>query len=93
MRLLILSMLLANATLMSAIDRASAQSPNSYPWCSRSGDRTNANVCYFRSKEECLRTTSGIGVLCFPSPYYHQPPTGRSSGRQSSERGVRAERR
>ena len=43
MRLLILSMLLANAALMSAIDPASAQSPTSYPWCSRLGDNTNVN--------------------------------------------------
>jgi Protein of unknown function (DUF3551) len=90
MRLLIISLVLANAALMGSIDPASAQSPTSYPWCSRGGDRTNTNICYFRSREECLRTTSGIGAFCFSSPYYRQP-AGRSSGRQ--ERGVRAEHR
>ena len=72
MRLLVLSMLLANAALMSAIDPASAQSPNSYPWCSRSGDRTNNNTCYFKSKEQCLTTTSGIGAFCFENPAYRR---------------------
>jgi Protein of unknown function (DUF3551) len=74
MRLLILSLLLANAVLMGAIDLASAQSPTSYPWCARSGDGTNTNTCYFTSKEECARTSSGIGVFCFQNPYYRQSP-------------------
>ena len=71
MRLLILSLVLVNAALMSV--PASSQSPTSYPWCSRSGDRTNANNCYFRSKEECQRTAAGIGALCFPNPYRTSP--------------------
>jgi hypothetical protein len=75
MRLLILfSLVLANAALMGATDPASAQSPNSYPWCSRSGDRSSANNCYFTSKEQCLQTASGIGVLCFENPSYRQSP-------------------
>ena len=69
MRLLILSVILANAALMSAADVASAQSPTSYPWCSRSADRTSNINCYFTSKEQCMRTISGIGAYCFPSPY------------------------
>ena len=74
MRLLILSLVLANAALTSAADPASAQSPTSYPWCSRSGDGTNTNTCYFTSKEECARTSSGIGVFCFENLYYRQSP-------------------
>ena len=74
MRLLILSLVLANAVLSSAADPASAQSPTSYPWCGRSGDNSNANYCYYASKEQCMRTMSGIGVFCFESPYYRQPP-------------------
>ena len=77
MRLLILSMLLANAALMSAIDPASAQSPTSYPWCSRLGDNTNVNNCYYTSKEQCARTISGIGAFCFPNPYFRGSPAGR----------------
>jgi hypothetical protein len=69
MRLLIFSLILANAALMSAADVASAQSPTSYPWCSRSADRTSNINCYFTSKEQCMRTISGIGAYCFPSPY------------------------
>jgi hypothetical protein len=49
MRLLILSLVLANAALMSAADVAAAQSPTSYPWCSRSPDRTSNINCYFRA--------------------------------------------
>jgi Protein of unknown function (DUF3551) len=74
MRVLILSLVLANAVLMSAADPASAQSPTSYPWCGRSGDNSNANYCYYASKEQCMRTMSGIGVFCFESPYYRQSP-------------------
>ena len=74
MRSLILSLVLANAALMSAADVASAQSPTSYPWCSRSSDRSSNINCYFTSKEQCQRTTSGIGAMCFPSPYYRQLP-------------------
>jgi len=77
MRLLILSLVLANAALMGATDPASAQSPTSYPWCSRSGDRTNTNVCYFTSKEQCMQTSSGIGVFCFQNPYYRRSPSAR----------------
>jgi Protein of unknown function (DUF3551) len=80
MRLLILSLVLANAALMSASVPASAQSPTSYQWCARSGDGTNTNSCYYTSKEQCARTSSGIGVFCFESPYYLQsPPDSRSA--------------
>jgi hypothetical protein len=84
MRLLILSLVLANAALMSVADPASAQSPTSYPWCSRSGDRDNYNSCYFTSKEQCQRTTSGIGAFCFENPYYKPSPSGRARTRQST---------
>ena len=69
MRSLILSLVLANAALLSAADVTSAQSPTTYPWCSRSSDRSSNITCYFTSKEQCQRTTSGIGAYCFPSPY------------------------
>jgi len=91
MRLLILSLVLANAALMNAIDPVLAQSPTTYPWCSRSGDRNNTNNCYFRSKEECQRTTAGIGSMCLPNPYVQQSPQGRSTGRRSSGRAYGTE--
>jgi Protein of unknown function (DUF3551) len=77
MRLLILPLILANAALMGATDPGSAQSPNSYPWCSRPPDRSSANNCYFTSKEQCQRTSSGIGVLCFENPSYRPSPAAR----------------
>ena len=74
MRLLILSLVLANAALMSVTGPASAQSPTSYPWCSRGG-RSSTNNCYFTSKEQCQRTISGIGAFCLQNPYRrHLPP-------------------
>jgi hypothetical protein len=86
MRLLILAMVLANAALMGAAAPASAQSPYSYPWCSRGGGKTSANNCYYASKEQCLQTTSGIGAFCFENPSYRPSPSGRSSARQSLRR-------
>ena len=77
MRFLILSLVLTNAALMSVTDPASAQSPTSYPWCSRLGDNTNVNNCYYTSKEQCARTISGIGAFCFPNPYHQETPAGR----------------
>jgi hypothetical protein len=53
---------------------ASAQSPTSYPWCSRSDDGNNYNICYFTSKEQCQGTTSGVGALCFANPFYRPSP-------------------
>jgi hypothetical protein len=73
MRLLILSLVVANAALMSAADPASAQSPYSYPWCARMGTRNGPTSCYFTSREQCMTTLSGIGGYCYESPYY-QPP-------------------
>jgi Protein of unknown function (DUF3551) len=73
MRLLILSLVVANAALMSAADPASAQSPYSYPWCGRMGTRNGPTSCYFTSREQCMTTLSGIGGYCYESPYY-QPP-------------------
>jgi Protein of unknown function (DUF3551) len=77
MRLLILSLVLANAALMDAADPASAQSPYSYPWCSRGAKSSSSNNCYFNSKEQCMQTISGIGAFCFANPYYRGSPAGR----------------
>ena len=74
MRLPTLSLLLISAVLFGEMHAASAQSPTSYPWCSRSGDGENYNVCYFKSKEQCQATTSGVGDVCFANPYYRPSP-------------------
>jgi hypothetical protein len=83
MRLLIFSLLFANAALMCAVDPASAQSPSSYPWCTRGGDRTNYNSCYFTSKQQCMTTTSGIGAFCFENPEYRRSPQARDKAANS----------
>ena len=57
---------------------ASAQSPTSYPWCSRLGDNTNVNNCYYTSKEQCQRTISGNGGFCIRNPSYRGLPDRRS---------------
>jgi Protein of unknown function (DUF3551) len=65
---------------------ASAQSPTSYPWCSRGGDGDNYNICYFTSKEQCQGTASGVAAFCFANPYYRP-------SLQASDEAVNAPRR
>jgi hypothetical protein len=67
MRSQMFALVLVSATVMGVIEPASAQSPYSYPWCSR-------HSCYFTSKEQCMTTISGIHGWCHRSPYYHAPP-------------------
>jgi len=75
MRLPILSIFLIAAALLGEMPAASAQSPTSYPWCSRSYKTDgNATSCYFTSYQQCMTTLSGIGGYCFESPYYHAAP-------------------
>jgi hypothetical protein len=74
MRLPTLSLLLIFAVLFGEMHAASAQSPNSYPWCSRGGDGDNYNICYFTSKEQCQGTTIGVGAFCFANPNYRPSP-------------------
>jgi hypothetical protein len=83
MRLLIFSLVLANAAVMCDADPASAQSPYSYPWCARVGSRNGPISCYYTSYEQCMTTLSGVGGYCYHSPYY-RPAAGRGRGRQSS---------
>jgi hypothetical protein len=103
MRLPTLSLLLISAVLFGEMHAASAQSPNSYPWCSRGGDGDGYNICYFTSKEQCQGTTLGVGAFCFANKYYSppasdeavnapRPPAGElgEPGRQVGARVVRA---
>ncbi len=73
MRLPILSLFVIAAALLGEIQAASAQSPTSYPWCARyfGSWMVGATSCYFSSYQQCRTTMSGIGGLCFQSPYYH----------------------
>ena len=72
MRLPVLSLFLIAAALLGEIRAASAQSPTSYPWCARyyGSWMVGATSCYFTSYQQCRTTLSGIGGVCFKSPYY-----------------------
>jgi hypothetical protein len=64
------------AALLGEIDVTSAQSPTSYPWCSKAiGRGGGATSCYFTSREQCMSTVSGKGGFCIQSPYYHSAPS------------------
>jgi len=77
MRLPILSLFLIAAALLGEMQTASAQSPYSYPWCSRSL-RGGSLSCRYTSYDQCRTTQSGIGGLCMRSPYYRRTAAGRS---------------
>jgi hypothetical protein len=83
MRLSILSLVLIAAALLGEIQTASAQSPTSYPWCSRYFGRGmgGATSCYYTSHAQCMATVTGIGGYCYRSPYYHGAP-GKATRRQ-----------
>jgi hypothetical protein len=76
MRLPVLSTFLIAAALLGEIQAASAQSPTSYPWCARyfGSWMAGATSCYFTSYQQCRTTLSGIGGVCFKSPYYYGAP-------------------
>jgi Protein of unknown function (DUF3551) len=90
MRLPTLSLLLISAVLLGEMHAASAQSPTSYPWCSRGGDGDNYNICYFTSKEQCRATTSGVAAFCFANPYYRPPPPASDEAVNAPSPGWRA---
>jgi Protein of unknown function (DUF3551) len=75
MRLPILSLFLIAAGLLGEIQTVSAQSPTSYPWCAKyfGSWMAGATSCYFTSYQQCRTTLSGIGGVCFKSPYHRAP--------------------
>jgi hypothetical protein len=59
-------------TLAAVLAPAAAQSPTSYPWCSRNAKMDSGSMtCYYTSYQQCMKTISGLGGFCFESPYYH----------------------
>jgi Protein of unknown function (DUF3551) len=62
------------AAALGEIQATSAQSPTSYPWCSKSTKGSSIS-CYYTSYEQCRTTQSGIGGTCIKSPYYRAAPT------------------
>jgi hypothetical protein len=73
MRLPILMLFMIVGALLGKIQAASAQSAYSYPWCARYYKEGTPTSCYFTSYQQCRASVSGIGGLCFQSPYYHAP--------------------
>jgi hypothetical protein len=73
--------LITAAGLAGASRIASAQSPNSYPWCAKVVTRTAATSCYYANRELCMQTISGIGGYCYQNPGYRGPATGAARPR------------
>jgi Protein of unknown function (DUF3551) len=73
MRAQLFSLVLVSSALMGMIELASAQSPYSYPWCSRQtyGGNATTTSCYFTSYAQRMTTVSGIGGWCYQSPAYN----------------------
>jgi hypothetical protein len=74
MRLLSISFVVGVLAAMTV--PAAAQSPTSYPWCSRNAKMdSGSTTCYYTSYRQCMTTLSGLGGYCFESPYYHGSAT------------------
>src|SRR5271156_3455211 len=58
--------------LLGEIQAASAQSPTSYPWCSKN-PKGGGISCRYTSYEQCRQ--SNFGVICVLSPYHPAAPT------------------
>jgi Protein of unknown function (DUF3551) len=72
MRSRIFLLALVSAALMEVTGPASAQSPYSYPWCSRqTAGKGDTTTCYFTSYAQCMTTISGIGGWCYQNPGYN----------------------
>jgi Protein of unknown function (DUF3551) len=73
MRSRIFLLALVSAAFMGVTEPASAQSPYSYPWCSKQtvGRSSVTTSCYFTSHAQCMTTVSGIGGWCYQNPAYN----------------------
>jgi Protein of unknown function (DUF3551) len=70
MRSRIFLLALVSAAVMGVTEPASAQSPYSYPWCSRQTYGVTTTSCYFTSYAQCMTTISGISGWCYQNPAY-----------------------
>jgi hypothetical protein len=70
------SLFLIVVVLLGGMLTAFAQSPTSYQWCARQFGNwmIGPMSCYFTSYQQCRRTLSVTGGVCFQSPYYNQAP-------------------
>ena len=55
--------------LCGASQAAHAQAAAAYSWCGFYPGEMGGQSCYYRSKQECMATMSGIGGTCTESPY------------------------
>jgi len=69
MRLPLITFGLITTALLGATHGTMAQSPYSYPWCA-TYHWPPATACYFTSWEQCMATISGLGGICYRSPYF-----------------------
>jgi hypothetical protein len=70
----IFALALASVAFIAVTAPASAQSPYSYPWCSRqTAGKSDTTSCYFTSYAQCMTTISGIGGWCYQNPGYRGP--------------------
>jgi hypothetical protein len=88
MRSQIVSLALASAALIGSAELASAQSPYSYPWCSRqfAGREGSTTSCYFASYQQCRTTVSGIGGYCYQNPSYRGSTSAYGEARTTRRR-------
>jgi Protein of unknown function (DUF3551) len=64
-------LLLIAAALFAENTTASAQSPNSYPWCAIYYKGSGGTPrCNFATRDQCLASVSGIGGLCVQNLQY-----------------------
>jgi hypothetical protein len=57
--------------MVGAAQTASAQSSNSYAWCSINST-DGQQSCYYTSRQQCEITMSGIAGTCVPNPNYRR---------------------
>jgi hypothetical protein len=74
-RLRVVTLLAALAAAVFSVSPATAQSPQSYPYCALT--ESGATSCYYSSREQC-------GSRCIENPSYQGP-----SGATASARGGR----
>ena len=71
-------------TLVGTTHATMAQSAYSYPWCA-TYSWAGVTSCYFATWEQCMTTISGIGGICYRSPYY-QPLAAIGAPRSAASR-------
>jgi hypothetical protein len=74
MRKFLLGVLALTGAMMAATSAASAQSPQSYPWCLVDDLLTGSWSCYYASRAQCQLSTGGNIGHCVANPGYVAAP-------------------